>query len=71
MNKKIISILIVLLTFNLCACDKESTPELVPEENLMGRAIFRIWSIDNGVKLWEPWLWLQNIRYSRLLTKIK
>jgi len=44
---------------------------LVPEENLMGRAIFRIWSIDNGVKLWEPWLWLQNIRYSRLLTKIK
>ena len=34
MNKKIISILIVLLTFNLCACDKESTPELVPEENL-------------------------------------
>lgn len=43
---------------------------LVPEENLMGRAIFRIWSIDNGVKLWQPWLWLQNIRYSRIFTKI-
>ena len=43
---------------------------LVPEENLMGRAIFRVWSIDNGVKLYEPWLWLQNIRYDRLFRKI-
>lgn len=43
---------------------------VVPEENLMGRAVFRVWSIDNGVKLWQPWLWLQNIRYSRIFTKI-
>lgn len=43
---------------------------LVPEENLMGRAVFRIWSIDNGVKLWEFWRWIQNVRYDRLFTKI-
>lgn len=43
---------------------------LVPEENLMGRAVFRVWSIANGVKLWEFWRWIQNIRYDRLFTKI-
>ena len=43
---------------------------LVPSENLMGRAVRVIYSIDNGVKLWEPWLWLQNIRYSRIFQKI-
>ncbi|MDR2794921.1 MAG: signal peptidase I [Holosporaceae bacterium] len=43
---------------------------MVPEENLMGKAIRTIYSIDNGVKLWEPWLWLQNIRYNRILKKI-
>ncbi|MDR0632336.1 MAG: signal peptidase I [Holosporaceae bacterium] len=42
----------------------------VPEENLMGRAWFTVYSIANGVKLWEFWLWLQNIRYSRLLQRI-
>lgn len=43
---------------------------LVPEENLMGKALFKVWSIDNGVKLFEPWLWLQNIRYSRIFRAI-
>ncbi|MDR2682122.1 MAG: signal peptidase I [Holosporaceae bacterium] len=43
---------------------------MVPEENLMGKAVRTIYSIDNGVKLWEPWLWFQNIRYSRILKKI-
>ncbi|MDR3151724.1 MAG: signal peptidase I [Holosporaceae bacterium] len=43
---------------------------LVPEENIMGKAICTIHSIDNGVKLWEPWLWLQNIRYQRIFKKI-
>ncbi|GHU19961.1 hypothetical protein FACS189472_10500 [Alphaproteobacteria bacterium] len=42
----------------------------VPVANLMGRAIRKIYSIDNGVKLWEFWLWLQNIRYSRILKEI-
>lgn len=43
---------------------------LVPEENLMGRAVYTIYSIANGVKLWEFWLWFQNIRYSRICRKI-
>lgn len=43
---------------------------LVPEENIMGRAVRVIYSIGNGVKLWEFWLWLQNIRYSRIFKKI-
>lgn len=44
---------------------------MVPSENLMGRAIRVIYSIDNGVRLWEFWLWLQNIRYGRILSKIE
>ena len=43
---------------------------MVPEENLMGRAVRVIYSIDKGVKLWEFWLWLQNIRYGRIFRKI-
>lgn len=43
---------------------------MVPEENLMGRAVYTIYSIANGVKLWEFWLWFQNIRYSRIMRKI-
>ena len=43
---------------------------LIPDENLMGHAIRVIHSIGNGVKLWEPHLWLQNIRYSRFMKKI-
>lgn len=43
---------------------------LVPEENLMGHAVRVLHSIGNGVKIWEPHLWLQNIRYSRILKKI-
>ncbi|MDR1361969.1 MAG: signal peptidase I [Holosporaceae bacterium] len=43
---------------------------MVPAENIMGRAICTIHSIDNGVKLWEPWLWIQNIRYDRIFKKL-
>lgn len=43
---------------------------MIPEENLMGRAICTIYSIDNCVRLWEFWLWFQNIRYSRILKSI-
>lgn len=43
---------------------------MVPEENLMGHAVYTIFSIGNGVRLWEFWLWLQNIRYSRILKSI-
>ncbi|MDR2107154.1 MAG: signal peptidase I [Holosporaceae bacterium] len=53
-------------------CSKDSRCGLgfVPEENLMGRAWFVVYSIDNGVKLWEFWRWFQNIRYKRLLRRI-
>ncbi|MCR5225121.1 MAG: signal peptidase I [Alphaproteobacteria bacterium] len=53
-------------------CSKDSRCGLgfIPAENLMGRAIFTVYSIANGVKLWEFWLWFQNIRYERLLKRI-
>lgn len=53
-------------------CSKDSRCGLgfIPEENLMGRAIFKVYSIDKGVKLWEFWRWFQNIRYDRLLKSI-
>jgi signal peptidase I len=53
-------------------CSKDSRCGLgfIPAENLMGRAWFTVYSIANGVKLWEFWLWLQNIRYSRIFKRI-
>jgi signal peptidase I len=53
-------------------CSKDSRCGLgfVPEENLMGRALFTVYSIANGVRLWEFWLWLQNIRCDRLFKRI-
>ncbi|MDR1375400.1 MAG: signal peptidase I [Holosporaceae bacterium] len=53
-------------------CSKDSRCGLgfIPKENLMGRALCTVYSIANGVKLWEFWLWLQNIRYSRILQRI-
>lgn len=43
---------------------------IVPEENLMGHAIRVLHSIGNNVRLWEPHLWFQNIRYDRIFKKI-
>jgi signal peptidase I len=53
-------------------CSKDSRCGLgfIPAENLMGRAWFTVYSIANGVKLWEPWLWFQNIRYSRIFKRL-
>lgn len=53
-----------------CSNDSRLNLGFVPEENLMGRAIFTVYSIDKGVKLWEFWRWFQNIRYNRLLKRI-
>ena len=53
-----------------CSDDSRLNLGFVPEENLMGRAIFTVYSIDKGVKLWEFWRWFQNIRYNRLLKRI-
>ena len=54
-------------------CSKDSRCGLgfIPEENLMGRAIGTVYSIDNGVKLWEFWRWFQNIRYDRICKPLK
>ncbi|MDR0555716.1 MAG: signal peptidase I [Holosporaceae bacterium] len=53
-----------------CSNDSRLNLGMIPEENLMGRAWFIVHSIGNGVRLWEFWLWLQNIRYDRLLKRI-
>jgi signal peptidase I len=53
-----------------CSKDSRCGLGLVPAENLMGHAVRTIHSIGNGVRLWEPWLWFQNIRYDRILKKI-
>lgn len=53
-----------------CSRDSRCGLGFIPAENLMGRAIFKVYSIDNGVKLWEFWRWFQNIRYDRLLKSI-
>lgn len=50
--------------------DSRSGLGMIPEENLMGRAIYTIYSIGDGVKLWEFWRWLPNIRYERIMKKI-
>jgi signal peptidase I len=53
-----------------CSKDSRCGLGMIPAENLMGRAICTVYSIDKGVRLWEFWLWLQNIRYSRILREI-
>jgi signal peptidase I len=42
----------------------------VPVENLEGRALFRFFSIDDSVPIWQIWRWPLAIRYSRILTPI-
>lgn len=53
-------------------CSKDSRCGLgfVPLENVMGRAIRTIYSIGGCVRLWEFWLWLQNIRFDRIFKEI-
>lgn len=53
-----------------CSRDSRCGLGFIPAENLMGRAIGTVYSIDNGVKLWEFWRWFQNIRYNRICRRI-
>ncbi|MDR1334742.1 MAG: signal peptidase I [Holosporaceae bacterium] len=53
-----------------CSKDSRCGLGLVPVENFMGHAVATIYSIGNGVRWWEFWLWLQNIRYNRICKKI-
>ena len=39
----------------------------VPEENLVGRAEFLFFSLDNGTPFWELWRWPFDVRGGRLL----
>ncbi len=38
----------------------------VPEENLVGRAEFIFFSLDEGTRFWELWRWPADVRLSRL-----
>ena len=42
----------------------------VPAENLVGKAEFRFFSIDETAVWYEPWTWPGAIRYSRMFTGI-
>jgi len=41
---------------------------MVPFENLVGRARFIWWSVDDSARLFEPWTWPGAIRYDRIAT---
>ncbi len=43
----------------------------VPEENLVGRAEFLFFSLDEDSRFWEFWKWPWSVRWSRLLTRIR
>lgn len=43
----------------------------VPVENLVGRAEFLFFSVDQHGSLWQPWTWPTSIRWSRLLTVVR
>jgi len=42
----------------------------VPESNLVGKAEFLFFSLDEGAHFWEVWKWPQDVRWNRLFTKI-
>ncbi len=42
----------------------------VPEENLVGKAMFLFFSIDEHTHFWEIWTWPWTVRWSRLFDKI-
>jgi signal peptidase I len=42
----------------------------VPEENLVGKAQFLFFSLEDGVHFWEFWKWPWAVRWHRLFSKI-
>jgi signal peptidase I len=42
----------------------------VPEENLVGKAEFLFFSIDEHAHFWQFWTWPWSVRWARLFTKI-
>jgi signal peptidase I len=43
----------------------------VPEENLVGRAEFLFFSLDDRAHFWELWKWPEAVRWDRLFKKIR
>lgn len=43
----------------------------VPEENLVGKAKFLFFSIDEHTRVWEIWMWPWKVRWSRLFSKVR
>jgi len=42
----------------------------VPEDNLVGRAEFIFFSLDEKARFWEFWKWPWSVRWDRLFMKI-
>lgn len=42
----------------------------VPEENLVGRAEFLFFSLDENAHFWELWKWPEDVRWGRIFMKI-
>ena len=42
----------------------------VPEENLVGKAEFLFFSINEHTHFWEFWTWPWTVRWSRLFSRI-
>ncbi|NBC35788.1 signal peptidase I [Novosphingobium sp. FSY-8] len=40
--------------------------DLVPQDNLVGRATILMWSTDGGVVWYKPWTWLTSARWNRI-----
>lgn len=43
----------------------------IPLENLVGRAEFLFFSVDQDGSIWQPWTWPTSIRWSRLLKVVR
>jgi signal peptidase I len=39
---------------------------MVPQENLVGRALVTFWSTDGGASYWKPWTWFTSLRGDRI-----
>ena len=39
---------------------------MVPQENLVGRALVTFWSTDGGASYWRPWTWFTSLRGERI-----
>ena len=43
----------------------------IPVENLVGRAEFIFFSVDEGAVWWQPWTWPFSIRWGRLISAVR